>query len=347
MYRIGFAPPAAEDILQLLRTFFGDGQFYLADRTETKAYYKAEMERYVTAKAQETDPDLIAEWDYMLERASKAYADAPDAQPPVPWDGAIGSDGLDLMAENGDGSYRYLKMNATEIYYIRSLDTPLMIEGNGVSSEIRTDEEAAAVRLAESVLRDIGVDAAFADIGSTANAVRAFGEREVDGYLVTFYPLYGGLPVTNERTFHGFDGAREAAGVADEPTYTVSYEKEYIQFLISGDEVLTFRYMRPSRVLRTENEAAELLTFSHICELFRSYIGKVMYLHKGQPLGVDVHTVRLVMARCPIENSTDELRLLPAWEFVASIHSGISGIDDSLRSVCVLRINALDGSILS
>ena len=346
VYRIGFAAPESDQIYRLLRIFFGDGEFFLADRTKTKAYYKAQMERCIAAKEQETDEAIRTQWDYVLERASKDYAEAPDAQMPVVWDGSIGADGLDLMAENGDGTYRYLKMNETGIAYRDALDAPDVIEGNAVTAEIQTDEETAAVRLAESILRDVGVDAAFRGVAPTEKSIRAFGEREVDGYMVYFEPLYGGLPVSDMRRFNGFDGAAEAAGAVDEPQYTVSYEAETITFLIADGEVVTFRYMRPSRILRTENEAAALLPFERVQELFCSYIGRVMYVNKGEPLGVDVHTVRLVMVRCPIKNSTDELYLLPAWEFVASIRSGNDITDSYLQNVCVLRINALDGSIL-
>ncbi len=346
VYRIGFAAPESDQMYRLMRTFFGDGDFFLADRTRTKAYYKAQMERCVAEKEKETDESIRQQWDYVLQRASKDYADAPDAQPPVVWDGLIGADGLDLMAENGDGTYRYLKMNATGIAYRDALDAPDVIEGNAVTAEIQTDEEAEAVRLAESILRDVGVDAAFRGIAPTEKSIKAFGERDVDGFMVYFEPLYGGLPVSDVRRFNGFDGAAEAAGVVDEPKYTVSYEAETITFLIANGEVVTFRYMRPSRILRTENKAAALLPFERVQELFRSYIGMVMYVNKGEPLGVDVHSVRLVMARCPIENNTDEFYLLPAWEFVASIRSGSDFIDSNLQNVCVLRINALDGSIV-
>ena len=348
VYRIGFAAPESDQIYRLLRIFFSDGEFFLADRTKTKAYYKAQMERCIAAKEQETDEAIRTQWDYVLERASKDYAEAPDAQMPVVWDGSIGADGLDLMAENGDGTYRYLKMNATGIAYRDALDAPDVIEGNAVTAEIQTDEEAAAVRLAESILRDVGVDAAFRGIAPTEKSIRAFGEREVNGYMVYFEPLYGGLPVSDVRRFNGFDGAAEAAGVVEEqPAYAVSYEAETIAFLIANGEVVTFRYMRPSHILRTENEAAAMLSFERVQELFRSYIGMVMYVNKGEPLGVDVHTVRLVMARCPIENNPDEFYLLPAWEFVAAIRSGNDFTDSFLQNVCVLRINALDGSILS
>ena len=104
--------------------------------------------------------------------------------------------------------------------------------------------------------------------------------------------------------------------------------------------------MRPAHILRTENEAAQILPFSKVQELFNSYIGKTTFVQKGEPLTLHVHTVRLTMQRCPIENSTTEFYLLPAWEFVASIRSGSDFIDSNLQNVCVLRINALDGSIV-
>ena len=111
-------------------------------------------------------------------------------------------------------------------------------------------------------------------------------------------------------------------------------------------DLILLDYDMPMEILRTENEAAQLLPFSRIQELFGSYIGKTTFVQKGEPMTLHVHTVRLTMQRCPIENNAAEFYLLPAWEFLASVDSGNASADASLKNVVVLRINALDGSIM-
>ena len=343
--RIGFAPPEDSQMQALIRLFLGDGTIYLADTTKTKAYYKAQMERYVAEKERETNERNRQEWDTLLKMANEAYAKAPDEQAPVVWDGQT-SGGVRLMSANGDGTYRYLKANAEKLLYEDSLDTPYLIR-NRMKSAPETDEETAAVALCESVLKSLGIDAVFSELCDTQNSIRAFGEREVDGFLVCFTPLYGGLPVTEVRTFNGFDEAIHAAGGNKEPTYSIQYEDETIEFVVENGRIVTFRYVRPSRLRKVENEAAALLPFYQIKELFKKDIGKVLFVNKGQPMKLTVHTVRLTMQRYPIRDTQDELYLLPCWEFLASIDSGNSVTDASLTNVCVLRLNALDGSILS
>jgi hypothetical protein len=103
--------------------------------------------------------------------------------------------------------------------------------------------------------------------------------------------------------------------------------------------------MRPSRILNIENAAAKLLPFSDVQERFKSDIGKVMYVDKGYPMQLAVHTVRLTMQRYPVKDSQTEFYLFPAWEFIASVDDG-TAFADQHKTVCVLHINALDGSIM-
>lgn len=348
VYRFTFAPPDQATASALILLFFGDSRVFLADRTKTKSFCKAEMERLLSEKERETDERNREEWDRLLEQASQAYADAPEDVSPVPWDGGFEGT-FDLMAENGDGTYRYLSANERSILYTDAVETPNTVPGRNPKLAPETQEEHDACDLAVRVLEALHIDAELAALYPTDAMVRAFGTRAVDGYYLYFYPKYGGLPATldaSSHTFHGFDNAKEAAGGSDSDDYSASFEPETIEFLISNGAIVRFRYMRPSHILRTENEAAQLLPFSRIQELFRSYIGKTTFVQKGEPLTLHVHTVRLTMQRCPIENNAAEFYLLPAWEFLASVDSGNASTDANLKNVVVLRINALDGSIM-
>lgn len=344
VYRIGYLPQDDLQVYTLLRTFFGDGQVFLADRTKTKAYYKAQMARYVAEKDKETDEAVRTQWQMLLDRAAKDYADAPDAQQATVWDGTVGDD-VDLMAENGDGTYRYLHLTNQRISYADALDTTYYVR-NGMNRTVETDEERAALQCGTDLLNALGIDAAFAGIRSTKESVRAFGSRIEDGYVLYFDPLYGGLPVTAERVFHGFDEAIAAAGGSSEPDYVSHYEDEELSMVIVGDHIESFCHAGVPHILQTENGAAALLSFERIQDLFRSDIGKVMFVNKGQPMKLNVHTMRLTMCRVPIENSQTEFYLLPVWEFLAAVDTGTPATDAALQSVCVLRLNALDGSIV-
>ena len=348
VYRFTFAPPDSARASALVLLFLGNGRAYLAGRTKTKSFYLAEMERIVSEKERETVERNREEWDRLLEQASQAYADAPEDVSPVPWDGGF-EGAFDLMAENGDGTYRYLSANERSILYTDAVDTPNTVPGRNPKLTPETQEERDACDLAVRVLEALHIDAELAALYPTDAMVRAFGTRAVDGYYLYFYPKYGGLPATldaSSHTFHGFDNAKEAAGGSDSDDYSASFEPETIEFLISNGAIVRFRYMRPAHILRTENEAAQLLPFSRIQELFRSYIGKTTFVQKGEPMTLHVHTVRLTMQRCPIENNAAEFYLLPAWEFLASVDSGNASTDANLKNVVVLRINALDGSIM-
>lgn len=345
VYRIGFAPPDPDDAARLIGAFFGDRQAYAASHEKTKSYYKAQMERYLAEQEKQTDAFNREQYDILLDQANKAYASAPDDAPLVPWDGNVNG-GFDLMAENGDGTFRYGRANERSVFYLNAPEEPNVVPGLVMKTAPETDAERTAVETAEAFLMKLGVDAELSSLNGTDSVVRAFGSYVFEGYMVCFAPKYGGLPATDTKTFHGFDGAEEAAGGDVEPAYTIRYEPESIEFLISGDgEIVRFRHMRPSRILKTENTGAKLLPFSEVQDLFKKYIGKTTFVHKGEPLKLSVHTVRLTMQRYPVKDSSTAFYLLPAWEFVASVTSGTS-LDAMLGSVCVLRINALDGSIM-
>ncbi len=345
VYRIGFAPPDAEKAERLVRVLFEDRQAYTASHEKTKSYYKAQMERYLSEKEKTTDEYERKQYDMLLEHANKVYANAPDDPPLVPWDGAAGS--FDLMAENGDGTFRYLKASETSIYYLNAPEDPNILPSAVKKPIPENGGEKAAIETAQAVLEKLGIDATLMSVNPTESVTRAFGTYTVDGYMVSFAPNYGGLPATDLYTYHGSDTAAQAAGGSETIDYSIPYEPENIELLISKEgELVRFKYMRPSHVLKTENAAAKLLPFSEVQELFKKYIGKVMYIDKGYPMNLAVHTVRLTMQRYPVKDSATEFYLLPAWEFVASVDNGFAGADDRYQTVCVLRINALDGSIM-
>lgn len=342
VFRIGFSAPEEDAARKIISSLLGDGTLYLADRSKTKAFYKAQMERYIAEKERETEQAHLEQWDTLLDRAAKEYADAPDALQTVRWNGSV-TGGVDLMADNGDGTYRYLHADERAITFIDALDAPSFPPNTRkVSFKVKSDEEADAVRFCETVLQSLGIDAAFSGIASTQSSVREFGARVRDGYVVYFEPLYGGLPISSVSHFHGYDDAIEAAGGASEPAYSVPYEAESIQMVVSGTHLVSLHYLRPSRIRAVENEAAALLPLNQIQALFQNDIGKVLFVSKGYPMKLRVHTVRLILQRIPIADRTDELYLMPTWEFVAAVDD-----NDALQNVYVLHLNALDGSILS
>lgn len=345
VYRIGFASPDADETARLLRVFFGDRQAYRANREKTRSYYKAQMERYMREKEKETDEFNREQYDLLLKQANEAYAKAADDEPLVPWDGSIDG-GFDLMAENGDGTFRYLKASERSVFYLNAPEDPNIVPTLVKKPVPENDGEMAAVKTAQAVLDALGIDATLLSVNPTESVVRAFGTYTVDGYMVSFAPNYGGLPATDPHTYNGTDSAAQAAGGGSEAGYSIPYEPESIEFLISKEgELVRFRYMRPSRILNIENAAAKLLPFSDVQERFKSDIGKVMYVDKGYPMQLAVHTVRLTMQRYPVKDSQTEFYLFPAWEFIASVDDG-TAFADQHKTVCVLHINALDGSIM-
>ena len=345
-----FGMPDEATVQTLIATFLGDGPLYLGDRTRTKSYYKAKMDYCAAQYEVETVERNREEWQRLISMYAGQYADASDDAVPVPWDGRI-EGGVDLMTPNGDGTFRYLKIDATGIKFQSSLDTTTYIRSN--AHAVADADEQAAAEAAKKLLGAIGVEAEIAGVISTEQAMKAFGSVVLDGYVVYCNPLHCGLPSTNERNFDGFDGDG-ADWSAAEPTYAAQFPREEIAVCVANGAVQSFSWAYPAHQVYVENAAVALLPFDEVQALFRSDIGKVIHVAKGDPMKLRVHTVRLVMERIPKKDAVlqydapelAEFYLVPAWEFLASVEVEWSVMRDALSNVRVLCINAIDGSII-
>ncbi|MBQ5987381.1 MAG: hypothetical protein IJL59_08940, partial [Clostridia bacterium] len=210
--------------------------------------------------------------------------------------------------------------------------------------------ERMAVEDAQKVLERTGVDAALYAIAGQERTVRAFGEETHENAVsLLFLPLRCGYPCMDTHTFHGYDDERPDT---EETVYAPSYPQESLQIVMEDGKVLTYRHSYPSTVRNVAKEAAPLLPFGEIQRLFREWIGRSIYVCKGDPLTVRVHTVRLVMRRMPQKNvgedwKTADFWLLPAWEFIGSVRAKSDTITaPHLDNETVLRLNAIDGSVI-
>ena len=335
-------PPEAE-IRSLIAYFLGDGPLYLADRTKTKSYYKATMERCTAALETETDETMRQQWELLLKRTSQQYAEAPEDTEPAPWDGRVDG-GIDLMAPNGDGSYRYLSVSLHGVAYRATLDAP-QYQSRTRQTTPQTERERSAWTDAANVLRTLGLDAVPWAIAEQEKTVRAFGEEtHEDAVVLWCSPMRFGLPCTDVYVFHGYEGAEPES----EPSYTTTFPQESLQLVMENGKVMTYRHNYASVVQSVENDAAPLLPFEEIQQKFREWLPRTMYVLKGDPLTICIDTVQLTMRRVPLPDSGDELAtktywLLPVWEFIGSVRSEKATYP--IETVCVLRLNALDGSV--
>ena len=345
---VGLDLPDETQTHALIACFLGDGPLYVADRTQTKSYYQATMERCTAALETETDESMRRQWELLLERTAKQYADAPEDTVPDLWDGHT-EGGVDLMTPNGDGSYRYLSISATGVSYRETLDAPQYIQRT-IHFEPKTEREQAALRDAQAVLQAVGVDAELYALSGQEQTVRAFGEvTHENAVALWFHPIRNGYPCMNIDAFTGYDGVRPEE---DEPAYAPSYPQERLQIVIEDGKVLTYRHEYPSVLHSIENSAAQLLAFETIQARFCEWVGRSIYVADGDPLYVQLHTVRLTMRRIPQRDGGESLTeqtfwLTPVWEFIGSVHSEKDKSNSPfLQNRSILRINALDGSVL-
>jgi hypothetical protein len=339
-----FAMPDNAETMKYVDYFLGHKNIYLADRTKTKAFYKAEMEYIISQMESETNSAVLRQWDMQLKISSDNYAKAPDALRIATWDNNMAND-IDLMSQNDDGTYRFLKITPTSIAFELSVDTPSYLRTvDHLSPE--SESESNAVQIAQGVLDDLGISASLAGLCSTEKITRTFNARtQKDAFVLYYNPIYNGYPCTNTESFHGFDNVIEAVGGYEDEPYVPSYEKESITILVSEGNVLSFIWKCPHRSLRTENENVALISYTETQELFRKHIGKVMFVEKGHPMRLFVHSITLTLQRLPKKDTESEFYMIPVWEFIASVDSGNPFMDQNLQNCCVLRINALEGSI--
>ena len=162
-----------------------------------------------------------------------------------------------------------------------------------------------------------------------------------------FLPTYSGIPVYQQKTFHGTDNGLQEANVH----YDMDAEQETIKCITEYDTVLRVDWKCPAKVLGTENENVELLPFDRIMDVFRQQIFMNIYMGHDS-LGNDTHTtlyiaeIRFSYMRIRQPDS-ETYWLLPVWDFLG--YDNITVPDaraDWMQYHSLLTVNAVDGSII-
>ncbi len=141
----------------------------------------------------------------------------------------------------------------------------------------------------------------------------------------------------------------------DQEDYAAPWEQCYIRFRVDREGILSFEWKSPFEYVKTEVEAAAMLPFADITEIFENNVvikrNQIDYNQIYPDLTETLHVaeVRLGLVSVREENAQTGL-LVPAWDFLGYRSSDLNGrirIFNTNEKESFLTINAVDGSIIS
>ena len=252
-------------------------------------------------------------------------------------DGIVSSLSIDSCSEYSRSGVRYVRGDCSYIHF------PLL--GYRWPNELPMSREAAQAT-AEDTLQRMGLGhlaCAF------ARSVRCYrGDTTVEGneyrayWAFVFTPAVNGTPLT----------------CTDQPVvepneYNRAWEYEQCRVLVDEKGIALLEYAAPCTLEATEVEAAKLLPFETIREIFEKMVLIVNNMADSYSFddSYRITEVRLGLVTVPAQNGDGGL-LVPCWDFLGAREPDDylarlrdKGVEsDDIRSF--LTINAIDGSII-
>ena len=215
--------------------------------------------------------------------------------------------------------------------------------GGGWQNELSLTE-AGARQIAEAKLKEMGLDHLACAYASPTRVYR--GDTYAEGAP---YDVYWALVFTRE-----VNGARQGytyQPVVEPSEYNASYTYEQCRMLVDEQGVTFLEYESPWAVDQVKVEAATLLPFEKIQEIFEKMV--LIVDNNADIFSQDQHYhitgVRLSLVSLP-EQDGDGCLLVPCWDFLGDSPLVYQELADmGLQSDgywCYLTINAVDGSII-
>ena len=261
---------------------------------------------------------------------------------------------MTLLALNEDDSESMLSIDrASEwgrcgIRYLRDADSNLhfpLFDGRWLNELSLTRE--GAQQMAEQKLNDMGLDHLVCAYSTSLRVYR--GDVIVEGNNYGAYWAFVFTPEVNGASL-GF-----TAQTAVEPSeYRREWRYEQCQMLVDEQGVAFLEYDAPCAVEKVEVEAATLLPFEKIREIFEKMVLIVNNNAdvNGSNQRYTVTEVRLSLVSVPEQNGDGGL-LVPCWDFLG-YPPETGGYPPLWRTLglqplgayCHLTVNAIDGSII-
>ncbi len=185
------------------------------------------------------------------------------------------------------------------------------------------------------------------------------GEKYVFSYYGVFQREYYGIPAF--KSLDKFGGSK-----GDQ--YRPRYAREGIVINIYEDEILSFKWENPVKIVQLENENVMTMPFKDIMDIFEqqmSLIYNVEKISRDAPSNdgheefinsiesgqINITRITLGMERIPVENEMNRYRMVPVWRFFGNEHLKIKGRENDFSNMpddefAYLTINAIDGSVV-
>ena len=312
------------------------------DSYDTKADFEKHVQEYMLLAANAPDePEIIPfalNWEHPNVWTKEGKQETTDSYATVlvlNEDGTASSLTIDRATEYGRCGLRYIREAGDYIHF------PYI--NGGWPNDLSLTREGARL-MAEEKLKEMGLDHLACAYASPTRVYR--GDTYKAGAT---YNAYWALVFTREvnGALHGYTYQQTV-----EPSdYNATYTYEQCRMLVDERGVAYLEYESPWAVDEVKVEAATLLPFEKIQEIFEKMV--LIVDNNADINNQDQHyhitEVRLSLVSLPEQNGEGCL-LVPCWDFLGDsplIYQELANMGlTSDGSWCYLTINAVDGSII-
>ena len=312
------------------------------DSYDTKADFEKHVQEYMLLAANAPDePEIIPfalNWEHPNVWTKEGKQETTDSYATVlvlNEDGTASSRTIDRATEYGRCGLRYIRAAGDYIHF------PYI--NGGWPNDLSLTREGARL-MAEEKLKEMGLDHLACAYASPTRVYR--GDTYKAGAT---YNAYWALVFTREvnGALHGYTYQQTV-----EPSdYNATYTYEQCRMLVDERGVAYLEYESPWAVDEVKVEAATLLPFEKIQEIFEKMV--LIVDNNADINNQDQHyhitEVRLSLVSLPEQNGEGCL-LVPCWDFLGDsplIYQELANMGlTSDGSWCYLTINAVDGSII-
>lgn len=244
---------------------------------------------------------------------------------------------IDKASEYSRCGLRYMREAGSDVHFPYDID-------NCWQNELSITQEEAQ-KIAEEKLRQMGLDHLACAFKKSIRSYR--GDSVVEGnryepfWAFVFTPTVNGAPMNY--TFQP---------IVEPTDYNRVWQYEQCRVLVDEKGVAFLEYDAPCAVEEIKVEAATLLPFQRICEIFEKMV--LIVDNNADIYDYDMHdritSVRLSMVSIPEQNGGG--LLVPCWDFMGESpwFNDTPHAKESIGSdgtYCYLTINAIDGSIIA
>ena len=312
------------------------------DSYDTKAEFEKHLQEVIAQAANAPEePTIIPfalNWEHPNVWTKEGKQDTTDSYATVlvlNEDGTASSLTIDRGTEYVRCGLRYIRKAGDYIHF------PYL--HGGWPNELPLTE-AGARQLAEAKLKEMGLDHLSCAYASPTRVYRG------DTYAENApYDVYWALVFTRE-----VNGARQGYTYQQtvEPSeYNAAYTYEQCRVLVDGQGVAYLEYESPWAVDEVKVDAATLLPFEKVREIFEKMV--LIVDNNADIYSQDQHYritgVRLGLVSLP-EQDGDGSLLVPCWDFLGDSPLVYQALADmglvSDGAWCYLTVNAVDGSII-